>query len=55
MADFEEALVQINRLSALIWAAKETDDLDMKDNFVFLMQIPLEGLIEAMKRIEEDL
>ena len=55
MYDFEDALLQIDCLDALIWAAEETDDDTMKDSFISLMKTPLEKLLEAMKRIEEDL
>ena len=52
---YEEALAQTANLAALIWAAGETDEPDLKDSFIELMETPLQRLLEAMKRLEEDL
>lgn len=52
---YEEALAQVHNLGALIWAAGETKEPDLKDSFIELMETPLQRLLEAMKRLEEDL
>ena len=52
---YEEALAQVHNLGALIWAAGETDEPDLKDSFIELMNTPLQTLLEAMKELEEDL
>lgn len=52
---YEEALAQVHNLGALIWAAGETDEPDLKDSFIDLMNIPLQRLMEELKELEEDL
>lgn len=52
---YEQALVQVHNLGALIWAAGETEEPDLKDSFIELMETPLQRLMEAMKKLEEDL
>ena len=54
-SNFEEALAQVHNLGALIWAAGETEEPDLKDSFIDLMNMPLQRLMEELKKLEEDL
>ena len=55
MHAYEEALVQAHNLGALIWAAQETEDQQMRESFIDLMDTPLEKLLEALAALEQDL
>ena len=52
---YEEALEQAHNLGALIWAAQETDDQQMRESFIDLMDTPFEKLLEALAALEHDL
>lgn len=52
---YELALIYVNQIGALAWAAEETDDPSMKESFIKLLKTPLERLMEAMKKLKEEL